>query len=118
MFTARAMVSPITSAHFKVSSATEGSMSADGPEFNPAMQADEALTPFDVSRSSEKAGLLKLVIGLCLLTALIYIAIKIYQPGVRDRGDPPLITADNTPFKIVPEDPGGIETPDQDKDNR
>lgn len=91
-------------------------MSAEGPEFNPAMQADEALTPFDVSRSSEKTGLLKLFIGFCILMALIYTGIKLYQPGVRDRGDPPLITADNTPFKIIPEDPGGVQTPDQDKE--
>ncbi|WP_298917565.1 SPOR domain-containing protein [uncultured Algimonas sp.] len=91
-------------------------MSSDGPEFNPAMVADEPIAPFDVTRTSERAGLLKLVIGFGLLAAVAFIILKIYQPGVRDRGDPPLITADNTPFKVVPEDPGGEQTPDQDKE--
>lgn len=91
-------------------------MSADGPEFNPVMQPDEPLTPFDVTRTSERAGLVKLLIGAGFLLALALIVMKLYQPGVRDRGDPPLITAENTPFKIVPEDAGGMQTPDQDKE--
>ncbi len=91
-------------------------MSSDGPEFNPVMRPDEPVTPFDITRSSERAILLKLVIGFGVLLILAFIVIKVYQPGVRDRGDPPLITADNTPFKIVPEDPGGMQTPDQDKE--
>lgn len=91
-------------------------MSADGPEFNPVMQPDEPLMPFDVTRTSERAGLLKLVIGFGILLVLAFIVLKLYQPGVRDRGDPPLITAENTPFKIVPEDVGGVQTPDQDKE--
>ena len=91
-------------------------MSSTGPEFNPAMEPVEPVAPFDVQRSSDRAGLLKLVIGFCVLATLIFIAIKLYQPGVRDRGDPPLITAENTPFKIVPDDPGGFQTPDQDKE--
>jgi cell division protein FtsN len=91
-------------------------MSADGPEFNPVMQPDEPLTPFDVTRTSERAGLLKLVIGFGVLLVLAFIVLKLYQPGVRDRGDPPLITAENTPFKIVPEEAGGMQTPDQDKE--
>lgn len=91
-------------------------MSADGPEFNPVMQPDEPLTPFDVTRTSERAGLLKLVIGFGILLVLAFIVLKLYQPGVRDRSDPPLITAENTPFKIVPDDVGGMQTPDQDKE--
>lgn len=91
-------------------------MSADGPEFNPGMRPDEPLMPFDVTRTSERAGLLKLVIGFGILLVLAFIVLKLYQPGVRDRGDPPLITAENTPFKIVPEDAGGMQTPDQDKE--
>jgi cell division protein FtsN len=91
-------------------------MSADGPEFNPGMQPDEPLTPFDVTRTSERAGMVKLLIGAGILLVLAIIVMKLYQPGVRDRGDPPLITAENTPFKIVPEDAGGMQTPDQDKE--
>ena len=91
-------------------------MSSKGPEFNPSMEPVEPVASFDVERSSDRAGLLKLIIGFCVLVTLIFIAIKVYQPGVRDRGDPPLITAENTPFKVVPEDREGFETPDQDKE--
>lgn len=91
-------------------------MSSRGPEFNPSMEPVEPVASFDVERSSDRAGLLKLIIGFCVLVTLIFIAIKVYQPGVRDRGDPPLITAENTPFKIVPENTEGFETPDQDKE--
>lgn len=91
-------------------------MNADGPEFNPVMQPDEPLTPFDVTRTSERAGMVKLLIGAGFLLVLALIVMKLYQPGVRDRNDPPLITAENTPFKIVPEDAGGMQTPDQDKE--
>lgn len=91
-------------------------MSGNGPEFNPAMQADEPLTPFDVTRSSQRSGLFKLAIGVLILLAIAFLILKVYQPGVRDRGDPPLITADNTPFKVIPDDPGGLQVPDQDKE--
>ena len=86
------------------------------PEFNPAMADDEPLTPFDVHERSERAGLIKLLIAAGVLLALALIVLKLYQPGVRARTDPPLITAENTPFKVVPEDPGGFQTPDQDRE--
>ena len=86
------------------------------PEFNPVMDADEPLQPFDVHENGERAGLLKLLAAFGVLLALAFIVLKLYQPGTRARTDPPLITADNTPFKVVPEDRGGAQTPDQDKE--
>ena len=86
------------------------------PEFNPVMETDDTLQPFDVRDSSERAGLLKLLAVAGVLLALAFIVLKLYQPGTRARTDPPLITADNTPFKVVPEDVGGAQTPDQDKE--
>jgi len=85
-------------------------------EFSPDMQpANDELTPFDVRDSSGRQGLIKLLVaaGILLLAALI--VLKLYQPGVRDRKDPPKITAENTPFKVMPEDVGGTQTPHQDK---
>jgi len=79
------------------------------------MPEDEELTPFDVRDSTGKSGLIKLALGFGLLLLLAFIVLKVYQPGVRDRAAPPKIIADNTPFKIVPADEGGVETPDQDK---
>lgn len=96
-------------------------MSAQEPEFNPDTMSpgsdfDDPLVPFDVHDSSGRQGMVKLIIGAVLLLALAFIVLKLYQPGVRDRSDPPLITAENTPFKVVPEDREGTQTPDQDKE--
>ena len=46
--------------------------------------------------------------------AVVYVA---YQQGRTqgDRGAPPLITAEAGPIKVQPENPGGVEVPDQDK---
>ena len=86
------------------------------PEFDPVMADDEPLRPFDVHESSERAGLIKLLAAGGILLALALIVMKVYQPGTRARTDPPLITAENTPFKVVPEDLGGVQAPDQDKE--
>ncbi len=91
-------------------------MSKVPPEFSPQFEAGhETLQPFDVR---DREGLnpmikLALVFGGLLLAALI--VMKLYTPGVRDRSDPPRITADNTPFKVKPVDGGGAQTPNQDK---
>lgn len=85
-------------------------------EFSPNMQPTEPeLTPFDVRDNSGRRGLINLFIGMGLLLILGLIVYKLYQPGVRDRNDPPQITAENTPFKVSPDDVGGTQTPHQDK---
>ncbi|WP_026940702.1 SPOR domain-containing protein [Hellea balneolensis] len=83
--------------------------------FSAAGRADDELTPFDVRDSSGRAGIVKLAIGFGFLLALALIILKVYQPGVRDRDAPPKIIADNTPFKVEPENAGGVDTPNQDK---
>lgn len=87
----------------------------DTDMFSAAGSADEELAPFDVRDSSGKSGLIKLALGFAFLLLLAFIVLKVYQPGVRDRGAPPTISADNTPFKIKPDDAGGVQTPNQDK---
>ena len=85
-------------------------------EFSPNLQdIPEELTPFNVRESSGRQGLMKLMIGFGILLIAAIIVLKLYQPGVRDRGDPPMITADNTPFKFTPDEVGGAQTPHQDK---
>ena len=88
------------------------------PEFDPVpvMNTEEPLTPFNVHESSERSGLFKLVVTGAILLAIALIVLKLYQPGTRARTDPPLITADAAPFKVVPEEVGGAQTPDQDKE--
>lgn len=87
----------------------------DNDIFSAAGHPDEDLTPFDVRDSSGRSGLLKLALGFAFLLALALIILKVYQPGTRDRDTPPKILAENTPFKVEPEDAGGVQTPDQDK---
>jgi len=87
----------------------------DNSDFLPDVAGEEDLVPFDVRDSSSKAGLVKLLIGFGFLLALAVLILNVYQPGVRDRGAPPKISADNTPFKVEPAEAGGTQTPNQDK---
>lgn len=86
------------------------------PEFSPNLQVGEdALEPFDVRDSGGIPPMIKLALVAVGLLVLAFIVMKLYQPGVRDRSDPPRITADNTPFKVPPKEAGGTQTPNQDK---
>ncbi len=78
--------------------------------------ADEELVPFDVRDYSGKRAMWMLIglIVLALIAALIIF--NLYQPGTRDRDAPPQISADNTPYKVEPEDRQGEVTPNQDKE--
>ena len=91
-------------------------MSDTPQEFSPDLQvAQDTLQPFDVREAEGMNPMIKLAlvaVGLLLLALLV---LKLYTPGVRDRSDPPRITADNTPFKVKPESVGGTQTPNQDK---
>lgn len=91
-------------------------MTSNKDQFSPDMMTeDETLTPFDVRDSSGRQGLIKLIIGTVILLAIAFLLLKFYQPGTRDRDAPPLITAENTPFKVTPEDQEGLQAPDQDR---
>jgi len=91
-------------------------MSNTPNEFSPDLNVEqETLLPFDVREPEGLNPLIKLAILAAGLLLLAFIVLKLYTPGVRDRSDPPRITADNTPFKVKPDDIGGVQTPNQDK---
>jgi len=91
-------------------------MSDTPHEFSPNLNvAQETLQPFDVREREGLSPMVKLLILAACLLAIALIVMKLYTPGVRDRSDPPRITADNTPFKVKPEEAGGVQTPNQDK---
>lgn len=92
-------------------------MTSDNDQFSPDMVADDdPLTPFDVRDSSGRQGLLKLAIGFAVLLAIALALLKIYHPGgARDRTETPRITAENTPFKVTPENAEGLQVPDQNR---
>jgi len=73
------------------------------------------LIPFDVRDQNGRRGMYILIGSIVALLAIATVVFVTYQPGTRDRGEPPRIKADNQPFKIEPTDPGGVQTPDQDK---
>ena len=86
------------------------------PEFTPDLNVgDDRLQPFDVREREGWNPMIKLALVAAGLLIAAFIVMKLYTPGVRDRSDPPRITADNTPFKVKPEDAGGVQTPNQDK---
>lgn len=86
------------------------------PEFTPDLNVGEdRLQPFDVREREGWNPMVKLALVAAGLLIAAFIVMKLYTPGVRDRSDPPRITADNTPFKVKPEEVGGMQTPNQDK---
>jgi len=82
--------------------------------YRPDPHADEELVPFNVQDYSSRKGLWLLALLVLILIAALIFLLKVYQPGVRDRADAPKIVAENTPYKVEPEDAGGEVTPNQD----
>ena len=76
----------------------------------------ERLQPFDVREQSSKKGMMMLIGGFLFLLVLAFITLKLFSGGTRDRDQTPRILADAEPYKEVPLDKGGIETPNQDKE--
>lgn len=74
------------------------------------------LQPFDVREQSGGGGMVKLVGVAISLLILAFVVMKLFESGTRDRGQTPRILADNTPYKKVPLDRGGAQTPNQDKE--
>ena len=83
--------------------------------FSPILGESDPLIPFDVRDQNGRRGMYILVGSILALLAIATVIFVTYQPGTRDRAEPPRIKADNQPFKIEPADPGGVQTPDQDK---
>lgn len=83
--------------------------------FSTNKKNQNTLSSFDVRESTGPIGLLKFLIAISLLITVFILCLKVYQGGVRDRSEPPTIAGDKTPFKVILEEHGGVETPDQDK---
>lgn len=73
----------------------------------------EALKPFDVRDQSSRRGMMWLVGGFVFLLVLAFVVLKLFSSGTRDRDQTPRILADNSPYKEVPVERGGEETPNQ-----
>jgi cell division protein FtsN len=75
----------------------------------------ETLQPFDVREQSSNKGMVMLLGGFLFLLALAFVMLKLFSSGTRDRDQTPRILAENEPYKEVPLERGGDETPNQDK---
>lgn len=75
----------------------------------------EELSPFDVRDYSDRRSMRLLIITLVLILLVAIVAFRLYYSGTRDRDAPPRISANETPIKVSPDDPGGEVVPDQDK---
>ena len=76
----------------------------------------EVLEPFDVREHSGRRGMMMLLSGFLILLLLAFVVMKLFSSGTRDRDQPPRILASDSPYKEVPADRGGVETPNQDKE--
>ena len=83
--------------------------------FHTSRHMDDELVPFDARDYSGRRAMWLLIIALILLLAAAFAVFQLYQKGVRDRGEPPRIDANDAPYKVELEGQGGEETPDQDK---
>ncbi|PHR58247.1 MAG: hypothetical protein COA43_10805 [Robiginitomaculum sp.] len=76
----------------------------------------EILEPFDVRQQSSRRGMMKLIGVFVFLCVMAFIIMRLFSSGTRDRDQTPRILADNSPYKEVPLDVGGSQTPNQDKE--
>lgn len=78
--------------------------------------SEDPTQPFDVRAQSGKGGMLKLGGLLVFFLVLAFVISKLFASGTREREQIPRILADNTPYKEVPLERGGAQTPNQDKE--
>ncbi len=76
----------------------------------------EIMQPFDVQEHASRRGMMILLGGFVFLLVLAFIVLKLFSSGTRDRDQTPKILADNTPYKEIPLEQGGAQTPNQDKE--
>lgn len=80
---------------------------------SPLGEYDEDDETFD-AREDSRRGPLLLTTAVAVFVLFIAVVWSAYKQGVRDRDEPSRIIADSTPYREVPADPGGTETPDLD----
>ncbi|MCF6220956.1 MAG: SPOR domain-containing protein [Robiginitomaculum sp.] len=78
--------------------------------------SENAHQPFDVREQSARGGMIKLIGAAVFLLFLALVVLKLFASGTRDREQTPRILADNAPYKVVPVERGGAQTPNQDKE--
>jgi len=82
------------------------------------LEASDEFHTYDATEQGGGGRVLLILVGIFVVVGLFGgILFLAYQQGMKEgiRNAPPLIEADNSPIKTVPEDPGGLEVPNTDK---
>ncbi len=80
------------------------------PIYSPAMEE----TQFDAREADNRRAFLLFGGAIAVLLLIAFLVLKAYGAGTRGPDEPPRITADTSPYKSAPDDPGGSQTPNQD----
>ena len=92
-------------------------MSEDTPKLGAYAPPPEEYDTFDARiEERDKPGPLLFIASIAFIILLIAAGYSLYKQGVREggRNAAPRITADAEPYRELPADPGGVETPGQD----
>ncbi|PWE17142.1 hypothetical protein DDZ18_10620 [Marinicauda salina] len=65
---------------------------------------------------ADRRGPILLLASAAVFLLFVAVVWSAYNQGVRDRGESPIVSADDEPYREAPDDPGGYETPGQDID--
>ena len=83
----------------------------EGLSFEP-----EPVSPYEPTSGSMRRAFILLGLTFGGLLALALVVFNLFSSGTRGRDVPPIIVADNTPFKVEPEVPGGDIAPELDRE--
>lgn len=90
-------------------------MSDDEPKLGAYAPPPEDYETFDARDGEpERRGPILLIAAVAVLVLFAALVWNAYRLGVRERGEAPVIVAEDEPYRQRPADPGGYETPGQD----
>ncbi len=77
--------------------------------------SEDEFETFDAREDGQgRRGPILLLAAAVVLVLFLGVVWSAYNLGVRERNTAPILTADSQPWRVAPEDPGGVETPGQD----
>lgn len=77
--------------------------------------SDDEYETFDAREDGQgRRGPILLLAAAVVLVLFLGVVWSAYNLGVRERNTAPILTADSQPWRVAPEDPGGVEIPGQD----
>lgn len=78
-----------------------------------ALALEEEAPP--LRRRPSRGKLIAVMAGLAATVSAVALGLSYRKSGLLSSGAPPVIVADQSPLKVAPENPGGVEVPNQDR---